>query len=264
MSKTAKFLYALFICFSNFLLQAQESPIKWKNNSFNLNVDTTAYNKSNGKGFSTYYYPNSTNASYTFTNVGEHVTFLDTTAFYKQYITKPGESNQIDLNSTQLFNYYAAFRKQRDTTMYAYLPFYYEGKIYREKLTCELTFGKSKLIKYDSLYIDATERVADFLRSDTISEHPSLRLTYYFTIKNTTKKPILCTKDFVAWNDSQALRNNNNYVEILPGQTYKIPAQLNMDRKYRFQSAGRIEVISEGIREEFQCEIRSKYEVKGN
>jgi hypothetical protein len=264
MSKPAKFLYALFICLSSLLLQAQESPIKWKNNSFNLNVDTTAYNKSNGKGFSTNYYPNSTNASYTFTNVGEHVTFLDTTVFYKQYISKPGESNQIDLNSTQLFNYYAAFRKQRDTTMYAYLPFYYEGKIYREKLTFELTFGKSKLIKYDSLFIDATERVTDFLRSDTISEYPSLRLTYYFTIKNTTKKPILCTKDFVAWNDAQALRSNNNYVEISPGQTYKIPVQLNMDRKYRFQSSGRIEVISEGIREEFQCEIRSKYEAKRN
>jgi hypothetical protein len=264
MRKHIILLSILFVCIQSFMVQAQQSPIKWKSNTFNLNVDTTAYNKSNGKGFSTSYYPYTTNVNYTFTNVGEHVTFLDTTAFYKQYITKPGESNQIDLNSTQVFNYYAAFRKLRDTTMNAYLPFYYEGKIYREKLICELTFGESKLIKHDSLFFDATERVADFLRSDTISEYPSLRLTYYFTIKNTTKKPILCTKDFVAWNDSQALRNNNTYVEILPGQTYKIPAQLNMDRKYRFQSAGKIEVLADGIREEFQCEIRSKYEAKRN
>ncbi|MEN9998759.1 MAG: hypothetical protein RI922_1749 [Bacteroidota bacterium] len=264
MRKLINLLSILFACIQSFIVQAQESPIQWKSNTFNLNVDTTAYNKSIGKGFSTSYYPYSTNVSYTFTNVGEHVTFLDTTAFYKQYLTKPGESNQIELNSIQVFNYYTAFRKLHDTTMHVYLPFYYEGKIYREKLGCELTFGKSKLIKYDSLFIDATERVENFLRSDTISEYPSLRLTYYFTIKNTTKKPILCTKDFVAWNDSQALRNNNGYVEILPGQSYKIPVQLNMDRKYRFQSAGKIEVLADGIREEFQCEIRSKYEAKRN
>lgn len=262
MRKHTQLLFMLFVCIQSLMVQAQQSPIKWKSNTFNLNVDTTAYNKTNGKGFSMSYYPYSTNVSYAFTNVGEHVTFLDTTAFYKQYITKPGESNQIEFNSTQVFNYYAAFRKLRDTTMYAYLPFYYEGKIYREKLICELTFGESKLIKHDSLFFDATERVGNFVTADSLSANPSLRLTYYFTIKNTTKKPILCTKEFVAWNDSQALRNNNTFMEILPGQTYKIPAQLNMDRKYRFQSAGKIEVLADGIREEFPCEIKSSYQAK--
>lgn len=261
MMKNVNFLLGFVVFLQSFVIQAQQSPIEWKNATFQLNVDTTAYNKADGRKFYTNYYPFATNVSYRFTNVGKHVTFLDTTAFYKQYITKPGESNQIEFNSTQVFKYNLSFRKLRDTTMSVYLPFYYEGKIYREKLSCELTFGKSKLIKYDSLFIDATERVEKFVEMDTSSNYPSLRLTYYFTIKNTSNQPIRCTKQFVAWNDAQALKNNSNdYVIIAPGQSYKIPAQLNMDRKYRFKSSGLIEVFTDELREEFQCEIKSNYQ----
>ena len=253
-------LILLLFCTKTSILFAQTSPIIWINNAYNINIDTISNKKID-------YYDiihNNSQAStlnYTFINTGVHVTFVDTIfGDYRQFVSKPHDTSTVSLHlSYSLFNFHNAFWKNRDTTAVLLLPFYYEGKIYREKVTCILSFGKSKLIEYDNFHIDATEKVAQFVNADT-NKHPSVIFTHYFTIKNISNKPIFCTKELIAWNDVPTLRNQNNYEKILPGKTYRIPAQMNMDRKYRYNCHGKIEVFAEGISEIHKCEIISKFE----
>ena len=124
-----------------------------------------------------------------------------------------------------------------------------------EKVACSLTFGKSKLITHDDLYIDATDRI-----TQSVKENLSVSFTHYFTIKNISNKPIFCTAQLIAWDDVLALRNQGCYYEkILPGETYKIPAKMNMNQRHKFKSRGVIEVFAEDISETFQCEIISEF-----
>ncbi|MES2589492.1 MAG: hypothetical protein V4622_10980 [Bacteroidota bacterium] len=262
-------IWILLLCFSQFtFLPAQTSPIQWTNNSFNINVDIYS-NKKNLWDKNLWGYDNGDNSigdlKYTFKNICEHLISIDTNIFYQKLIAnvKPNETLTISLSSG-LFNFDTAIRKRKDTIAYLYLPFYYEGKIYREKVACKLTFGKSKLIEHDNLNIDVTKKVNQIFKTDTIHEYPSVMFTHYFTIKNISNKSIFCTKNLVAYNDSQALKNYNNYVEISPGETYEIPAKMNMDRKYRFKSVGKIEVFSEDVREEYHCDIISNFQPKIN
>ena len=227
------------------MLFAQTSPVKWINNTYNIHVDTLSIENAD---ITSYY----TLLRYTFKNIGEHVTFIDTSQLNLRTVTKPGDTATVSISLPS--DLYKKIRRKQDTTFYTSLPFYYEGKIYMEKVAYRLTFGRSKLIRYDNLCIDATKAVSEF-----VCTNPSLKLEYYFTIKNISGKPIFCSKEFIAYNDNTHL-NNYKYVEILPGQSYKIPARLYMDRKYRFKCSGKIEVFSKDAREEYYCEIISKYE----
>lgn len=251
----------LFFCIQTPILFAQTSPIVWINNSYTINIDTISNKKTN---CSSYLYNSDSQVStlkYTFKNTGEHVTFVDTTyGGNNQFVTKPHDTSTVSLHlSYSLFNFQNAFWKNRDTAAGLTLPFYYEGKIFNERVTLILSFGKSKLIEYDKFYIDATEKVANLVNADT-NKYPQIIFTEYFTIKNISNRPIFCTKEFIAWNDAPSLRNQNKFEKILPGKTYRIPAQMNMNRKYRFNCQGNIEVFAEGISEIFKCEIISKFE----
>lgn len=243
-------------------LFGQKSPIQWINNLFTINIDTN-FNKKNEWGFSNGYNSGAENLNFTFKNIGEHLTFIDTNIFYRKIIAKPDETVSVALSWYQ-FNFHDAIWKGKDTIVHILLPFYYEGKIYREKITCKLTFGKSKLIEHDDLDIDLSKKVSEFVYADTAKKNPSLMYTHFFTIKNISKKTIFCSRELVAYNDSQELRirSQNPYVEILPGESYKVPAKLLMDRKYRFNCVGKIEVFNEDMREEHRCDIISKFEYK--
>lgn len=247
-------LILLFLC-KQTLFFAQTSPVKWINNFYNINIDTTSksssghYNNYNGRDI----------LRYAFKNVGKQVTFIDTTGYGDKCVTKPNDTSIVMLSSK--FDYTNVLKK-RDTTISELISFYYEGNKYKEKLTYNLTFGKSKLIVYDNLHFDATNQVAHIFKNDTISEYPNANFTHYFTIKNINKKMIFCTKEFLSYDDSNSLDyyTQGKYVKILPGQTYKIPAVMKMGRHYRFNRASWIEVFSEDTREVYSCEINSKFE----
>ncbi|MEZ4800901.1 MAG: hypothetical protein R2809_14220 [Flavobacteriales bacterium] len=131
---------------------------------------------------------------------------------------------------------------------------------YEEEVACHLTFGESKLITHDNFLIDTTAWVMDFVKFDSTGRSPSLGFTHFFTITNITDKPIYCTKQLIAWNDAQDLRNRVcDYQIVLPGQSYQIPARMNMDRRYRFKSRGIIEVFTDELCETFGCEIISNF-----
>lgn len=250
-----KFLiFILWLLCKQTLFFAQSSPVRWINNSYNINIDTTSKSSSG-------YYNNYNSLDvlrYVFKNIGEHVTFIDTTDYCHQYITKSNDTSTVLLSSK--FNYTNVLKK-RDTTISESLPFYYEGKIYREKVTYNLTFGKSKLIVYDNLHVDATNQVAQSVKNDTINEYRLAYFTHYFTIKNISKTTIYCTKEFLSYDDSNSLDyyTKGKYVKILPGKTYKIPAVMKMGRHYRFKRAGWIEVFSQDTHEVFSCEINSNF-----
>ncbi len=244
------------------VLFAQESPVQWINNSYTINVDLFS-DKNNDWGFTNSSDNTRENLNFTFKNIGEQSTFIDTNTFYKKISAKPNETVTVSLSWYQ-FKLSEALNKEKDTIVYILLPFSYEGKIYREKIACKLTFEKSKLIKHDDLHINLTKKVNKIVFADAAKKDPSLMYTHYFTIKNISEKPIFCTKELVAYNDSQELRDRHQggYVEILPGQEYKVPAKLLMDKKYRFNCKGKIEVLTENTREEHFCEIISKFEYK--
>lgn len=254
-------LTLVLLCIQAFILSAQTSPISWINKSYNIHIDTISNKKIQYANYNSDYGSKVNTLEYTFKNIGKHITFVDTVFQYdNQFVTKPQETSTVSLvlSSTPL-NLQNAFEKRQDTTATIILPFYYAGKIYPEKVTCELSFGKSKLIEYDSFYIDATEKVAQSVKTDS-NNRPSIRFTHYFTIKNISKQHIFCTKHLTAWYDASSLRNRGEYKILLPGETYQIPAQTNMHKKYRFYCPGRIEVFAEGISEIHQCKIISKFE----
>ncbi len=242
---------------------AQHSPIQWINRDYFIHIDTISNKKPAYSPF--YYYNTRTNfMNFTFKNNGTHVVFIDTNlsnSNFNKYIAKPSEIQTVSLtylNFKGLDNW-----KKRDTVSYLSLPFYYEGKLYKETVACHLSFGKSKLIEHSALHIDTSQWIESFVNADTSIKNPSLKFTHYFSIKNISDKPIYCTQQFIAWNDSQNLKNpKNEYEKILPGQTYKIPAQINMDRKYRFNCQGIIEVFTDDTSETFECQIKSNYQPK--
>jgi len=254
-------LFIYLLCIQSSILFSQTSPVRWINNSYTINIDTTSNQKIDYYTFSNSSISNY--AKYSFKNISGHVIFIDSSAFTNKFITKPNDTTFVSLPYSNFhFNFDEAFRRKRDTMTTLLLPFYDEGKIIREKVSCNITFGISKLIEYSKLQMDVTDEVTLFVSSDTINEYPSLRLKYFFTIKNISNKTILCTKELIAWNDVPSLRNQKGYVIVLPGESYKIPVHLNMDRKYRFKSQGTIEVLSDNISEVYPCEIVSKFERK--
>lgn len=252
---------ACLFCIISINVLAQKSPIQLINNTCNVNIDTTFKIGNFGQNHYGNYRSGGT-LRFTFKNIGEHVTFVDSVSrdfSQNQYITKPGDTSTMLVFSNID---YVNVLKKRDTTITFSVPFYYGGKIIRENLSYHLTFGKSKLIDYDNLQVDVTKFV-----EDTIVNKPSLVFTYYFTVRNKSKQPIYCTKEFLTYNDSGndlGRYNANKYTKILPGEAYKIPVKMNMDRKYRFKREGWIEVFSAETYEMFKCSIISTFEQKAN
>ena len=248
----------LLFCLQKSMFMAQTSPVKWTNDSYTINIDTSSSKKAGIESYG-YNFARTRFIKYTFKNIGSHVTFLDTNLSYSphnKFITKPNEYQTVSIEYSHVAG--LNFWKKRDTTVFLLLPFYYEGKIYKEKVSCNLTFAKSKLITHDKLVIDTTEWVSKIVNEYIGEDFSSIKFTHYFSIKNISNEPIFCTKHLTAWNDVQNLRNDRGeYQKILPGQTYKIPAQMNMDRKYRFKSKGIIEVFTDEISELYECEIIS-------
>lgn len=244
--KKIQYLLILLSCIFNSAL-SQVSPIKWKSTSFSMNIDTTYNNK----------LYNFNKLKYTFSNQGDHVTFIDTNQVMLRMIAKPKETFDVSLD-LPYSDFSTAYRFKRDTTIFLTLPFYYEGKIFREKLSYQLTFGKSKLIEHDDFILDVTDEVARMIMSDTAHKHPSIKLTKFFTIKNISDKPIFVLDSYIAYNDAPSIKNfGNKFMEIKPNQIFKIPVELMMDRKYKFTCRGEIEIFTDGMREVFQCEIKS-------
>ncbi len=260
----------LIIVFSVFLInilhiRAQSSPILWINNSYNINIDTNA-NKGKDRNFyiiQNDYRRANNYVEYTFKNKGNDAVYIDTLlsrAIDNPYLTNPKTVSTIDLKVKPTFfnnDYFS-----NDTTTVISLPFHYKGKIYNENIYCNISFGKSKLIEYSDLFIDATENVGQLVKADSIKKkHCPVQLKYYVRVKNISKNPIMCTQELVVWNDSPCCFNNirNLYKKILPGDSYDVLLELNMFEKTMFASKGKIVVYSKNTREGFICEVKSRY-----
>lgn len=255
-----KMAFFFWLCVLAMGAQGQTSPVQWVNQTYTINVDTvTTKNALFPLQYSDS--PRSNQAHFTFENIGTHVTFIDSSFSIQsteRCIAKPRERKTISLNLRTFkgIDFYA----KKDTTVKLSLPFYYEGEIVREEVSCCLTFGESKLITHDNFQIDTTAWVMDIVKEDSLGRTPSLCFTHYFTITNISNQPIYCTKQLIAWNDAQDLQNRMcEYELVLPGHSYKIPARLNMDRRYRFKSRGVIEVFTDNFCETFGCEVVSNY-----
>lgn len=253
-----RLIVILLIGFMNVKATAQESPIHWINNTFTVNLDTLNFKHVRIQNHSSSLNPIH-NLTFYFTNKGKQITYVDSVfgnSMNDQSLAKPGETQNLSI-TFDAFSF--AYHSFRDTSLHFFIPFYYQGRIYSEKLTCHFTFGKSKLIAYDYFITDLTDTVQSIIDSDTTKPLPSLSYTHYFKVKNISNKPIHCTHSFIAWNDAQHLRNRSNaYHVILPGETYLIPAQLYMDRKYRFSCSGGIHVYNEDTSEIYHCAVFTK------
>jgi hypothetical protein len=247
-----KLKYTLILLFFLTLknIHSQESPIKWINSEFNIN----RIKDNDGSGHQ--------DLRFKFVNTGNHITFIDTTKneykLVSSSLTKPGDTSELNI-----INYKWKTGKQRDTVIYFTLPFYYEGKTIREKLSIKFSYGKSKLIDYDDFDVDLTEEVAKIIEKDTIQEYPSLIYKHFVSIKNIYDKPIYLTDNFVTYNDTYNLQGHK-IIKLLPKEKHKIQINLYMDRKYRFKKAVNIEVYSEDISEIFYFQIKSNYKSKKN
>ena len=160
-------------------------------------------------------------------------------------------------------------KNSKDTSTQININFRYKGKIYKEKLTCKVTFGRSKLIKYEKPEKLLNDSVAKFVitdENDTLHFRIScIMFKTYFTVKNTTGKPIRCTKRLVAWNDAGISDDYYGELEIIqPNATYKIPVQVNMDQKFLFTKYGYFLVCSEDIYEAHTICIKSTLDPKGD
>jgi hypothetical protein len=273
-----KFLITIFYILSantHNLLAQNKSPILWINKVYFINIDTLTNKKPNyfdiasGRQKTKY-------INYTFKNTGNHVTFLDTILWgnrdFKQFITKPKEITTVSLqlleypySNSHILDLNNIFQKKCDSIINILLPFYYKGKIYRENISCQVTFGKGKLIEYDSLHFDATQKITDIVLNNKLPCFDCNKFTHYFKIENISENKITCTKALIFKSDSFGGLNSFNppqYVEILPGETYRIPAHIDMREKYNFSSQGIIEVFTDGISEIYKCEVTSKFERK--
>lgn len=254
MNTSLTYFMLLFVFLKTLTTLAQNSPIKWDNTTYNINIDTIA-----NKSINLDYYNNL--ANYTFYNNGSHVTFIDTIAYqcFDKHITKPGNRGKIIVDFSDFKYYSFNLKSKKNVILNITLPFYYENKIFKEVLSCNIAFGKSKLISYDKFIIDASERVAEIVNKDTFKDNCNINFIHNFIIKNISDKVVYCTESLVSYNDVSEFKNNEHYVKIDPGQTYKIPIHMNMCRKKKFKSYGFIEVFSENNKEIFYCEIFSNF-----
>lgn len=237
------------------------TPIHWINKTFNVNFDTTT----NTTNYAYTRHDNLNNLVYfEFTNTGNHVAFLDGSTenpFFKtrQNITKPSEKNVVTFPKASL-SFYGKKWSKKDTINKLLIPFYYEGESFIEEVEVQFTFGRSKLITFDQLEYDLTDSITKLVALHKAQDKRlSLRLKHEITIKNTSKTTILCSERFVAWNDAQYLNDYGKMIPIKPGETYKLPVELNMDQKYRFKCNGYIQVKSNTVSEQHYCEFVSKY-----
>lgn len=258
------------LIFSLFLLNtyevfAQKSPIKFLNNFCTINVDTTNGNK--------IVFKHLIDLKYKFVNIGEHVTFIDSVRL-ASCITKQKDTSIIVLKFSNFFiekGVSLGGLLQKDTSSFINIPFYYEGKIYYEKIICNYTFGKSKLIEYDNPLMLVKDTVSKFFiddNKDTITmRYPNIVFITYYSVKNVTNSPIWCTKKLIGWHDTDIRDENRNtnqsFVIIPPHTIYKIPIQMNMATKYRFSKSGNYLVFSENIFEVHEFRIKSDFEPKG-
>lgn len=255
-----KFKHIFFLGVFSFQssLALSQSPVKWINNSFTINFDTnyqadfyytydilyenTLYKK----------YP-----TYKFKNIGDNVTFIDTSSPCDKFITKPNEYSIIELKS--LINR-QSLKQQEDITNSIILPFYYEGDIYKEKVIYNLTFGKYKLIEFGKLKVDVTDTISKLIFYDSIRKFPRVKsFTLYIKVKNIYTKPIYCTEKIDFWNDVSFYMNRGHYVIIFPGESYKIPVNMNMYHKYNFRCFALIEVFSLDMYEIYEYNVFSNF-----
>lgn len=262
MKFTTSILLGFLLCLPHSMSFAQQSPIHWLNKTFTINIDTIANKERDYKygGFLDY---RSGSLKYKFVNTGTHVTFIDDTTGRRDImnVTKPKDSSTVYLEIIK-FDFDHAYQKKQNTTKTRLLFFYYEGEIFPEKVTCQLTFGKSKLIKYDSFRYDATEKVTQLINSST-KKDPIVNFKHYFTIKNISKKPIYCTQSLTAWNDVPGTMYNYGKLEVIkPGRSYNIPIEMNVYMRYMFRYTGQIIVFNDEMSEAFNCEVSSDYKRK--
>ncbi len=158
---------------------------------------------------------------------------------------------------------------QTNTSSVINIPFYYEGKIYNEKITLNYTFGKSKLIEYDNPLQMVNDSISKFFiddnKNDTIIRaYPKTNFIFYYSVKNITGKPIWCTKAMIAWSDVSDIRDvqrrGTSYIIIPPYTTYKIPVQMNMHNRYKFSRSGNFIVFSEDVYEIHKIALKSDFE----
>ena len=259
-----KVFVLIFVLFSLnlFGVFAQKSPIKFLNNTCTINVDTTYGSRMSATHL--------INLKYKFVNIGEHVTFIDlqdTENFRKRLpycITKPKDTTVLVLKLTNFYE-----ENYRFPSAFINVPFYYEGKIYYEKIILNYTYGKSKLIEYSHLHI-LNDSISKFFiddnNNDTITrEFPkNIQFTFYYPVKNITDKPIWCAKEMICYNDTPLIRGGeDNFVIVPPYTTYKIPIRVLMNHKYNFSRYGNIIVFSEDVFEGHYITIKSDFEPKG-
>lgn len=267
--KIKLFILLFGLLFGNALFaQKKKSPIHWINNIYYLNIDTSNYKTAS--------YPDITIGNktkflnYTFKNIGKEITFLDTILWgngnLNQFITKPNETTTISLKL--LGSYYKEFDLsnyfyyKKDTTVLISLPFYYKKKTYNEEVTFNLTFGKGKLIEYDSLHFDVTHKMSDLFQSNTPFCYECTRFVRYITIKNISQDTILCSASLKARSNIYGIKNSSNpsqYVQVLPGEIYQIPLDIDMKNNSKFELHGIIEIISKEITEVYSCTLISDF-----
>jgi len=250
-------ILSVFACFLNAF--AQKNPVAFLNRDYKVIIDTTSGNK--------FYAVNRLDFIYRIKNIGEHVFFIDSfpsKSMTDRCITKPGTVTDLYLDYHIFFgllDWMKIMNKASSATLK--LPFYYEGKVYTEEITCNILYGKGNLISVDTLNYDLTEKVEAFLiqqKIDTVNKsYPNLELTVYFTVKNTSGKTIQCTKDMMCFWDNSPESYKYSFIDIMPGESYQIPLKLQQAQRYFFNKMSFFVVRSEGVCEVYPFSVKSNY-----
>jgi len=258
--------------------QQESYPIRFLNNTCTLNIDTTLDNN--------YHYADA--LQYKFVSIRPRVHF--STGVTKSFDSvESKDTNILFLGLYDFFNYKNR-RPSQDTSMSITIPFSYNGETFYKTLTCSLTFGKNKLVECDNPLILANDVVSKFFFDDNdtmikqiiiesggtcffindsdnimFSKELNMAHTIYYSIKNITNKPIWVPKKLDWYHDNSTSVNlhRTNFIQISPQTTYKMPIQVRLSGRYRFNSSVFFLIFSENISEVYKVTIKSDFKPGG-
>jgi hypothetical protein len=255
--KREYFLFVVFLIVS-YTSNAQENPVKFINDSFTINIDTV-----HCRGNFPY---TALKLDFRFINNGDQVVFIDTILNRRtqnQFITKPGDTTNINLNIINFFPGNNNSNVQKDTFTYINIPFYCENEVYYSKIFCYLKYGTGKLISIDSTRIDITKIVSDFIQNNPIDSannvFPDFNQIIYLPIKNISGDKIFCTEKVFLWPDNSRILVNK-VTELNSNEKYSIPIILNLGNKYRFFRRTYFIIYNENSVETYTLDIFSNFQ----
>ena len=259
----------------------KKSPIQFLNHTYTINIDTSYGSKTSyERMINTQYRRAPIQLKDKFINTGEHKISVDSVNFpFPPYAIHTNMSgfNTILGNDTSMFvlelnkflkgeDIYNRNISKRDTSFFINIPFFSNGKVYQEKVKCNYIFGKSKLISKDSFIQIVDDSVALHYRDSSKytffkgKGYPRIKFRTHYSITNITKSQVQCTDQLQAWNDmSHTYHENQRFLTIPPLKSYKIPIQMNMSSKCRFERYGEVILFSEDVFEIHKFIIKSNF-----